>query len=675
MRQAATVTGGWRWAAATSAAAVALLLAAAGCAFAIANHGLPVDDYIVDSPKWHASQNAFSAALFAIPGWYLATRRPGLPFGWLLLAGGVGHGLAAAGWGYLIASEIGGHDFPQPWLGLWFSTWGPALEVPLLAAAVVLFPFGERPRGVLGAIGTACVAITVLGVVTSWIEPVDDLAVDPASEIGQISNPMAVEFFSRFDQEGVLWFAPAMLLLLVVLVVRWLTAKGEARQLLGWLSASQLAGIVFAPLSFLGGEWFMLSVQLPTALGIVILGAAALRHRFFGIELFVQRTFVYSTLLVLVAAVYGAIVGGVTLAAGDAGGGTTFTAVVIAAFVLAPARSRIERVINRLLFGARDEPYSVLSKVGARLESAGSEQELLPEFAAAVRAALRVPYVAVEISEGEETKRFPAGQPQPEVEAFALVQHGRRIGAFQVGLRPGEREFAPRERLLLEDLARQASGAAARLALTEDLIRSRERIVTAREEERRRLRRDLHDGLGPVLTGAAMLIDAARNTVTSDERAADQQLAEARSQVRGAIEDVRRLVYQLRPPALDELGLLGAVREQARRLTVAVDIEADEPFPELPAAVEVAAYRIILEAVTNATRHGRASRCRVQLHLNGHLEIEVVDDGVTSERGWRPGIGIFSMRERAQELGGSCEAGPDDRGHGRVFAAIPVGQP
>ena len=208
--------------------------------------------------------------------------------------------------------------------------------------------------------------------------------------------------------------------------------------------------------------------------------------------------------------------------------------------------------------------------------------------------------------------------------------------------------------------------------LTEDLQRSRERIVSAREEERRRLRRDLHDGLGPVLTGAAMMIDAGRNLMRTDPATADQQLIEARAQVRGAIEDVRRLVYALRPPALDELGLVGAIREQAQRGPVEVTIKADGPLKELPAAVEVAAFRIISEAVNNAARHSSATACTIDINLNGRLEIDVSDNGKTTEA-WRPGVGIISMRERAAELGGTCESGPDPNGHGRVHAVIPVG--
>jgi signal transduction histidine kinase len=359
------------------------------------------------------------------------------------------------------------------------------------------------------------------------------------------------------------------------------------------------------------------------------------------------------------------------IVAGSAHPTASVLAALTAAIVLAPARQRIERLVNRLLFGQRDEPYAVLSGVAARLETTGSVERLLPEFTDQVAAALRVPYVAIEIGDQLVLEHFSSGTAVPDPERFPLIQQGARIGTLLVGHRAGERAFSRSEVRLLEDLARQASTAVANLLLTEDLRRSRERIVTAREEERRRLRRDLHDGLGPVLSGAAMMIDAGRNLVQSDRQAADQQLSDARQQVRSAIEDIRRLVYALRPPALDELGLVAALREQGSRSSVEVTIHADDPFPQLPAAVEVAAFRIVSEAMTNAARHARATACSVDLRVNGALEIDVVDDG-TSAFSWQPGVGIISMRERAAELGGECEVGPDPDGHGRVHARIPT---
>lgn len=246
--------------------------------------------------------------------------------------------------------------------------------------------------------------------------------------------------------------------------------------------------------------------------------------------------------------------------------------------------------------------------------------------------------------------------------------------------RPGTSDFTPSERRLLADLAAQIGVAVEAVALTRALQRSRERLVVAREEERRRLRRDLHDGLGPALTASTMKIDRIRGRLEQDPEQADRLLSELRAEVKAAIDDIRRLVYELRPPALDELGLMGALREQAARFAsdgrngdrLYVDFDSPEALPELPAAAEVAAYRIASEALTNAARHSGARRCNVRIALDGDLYIEVNNDGVWPED-WRPGVGISSMRERAGELGGTLSVGPAPGGGGRVAARIPLG--
>jgi signal transduction histidine kinase len=197
--------------------------------------------------------------------------------------------------------------------------------------------------------------------------------------------------------------------------------------------------------------------------------------------------------------------------------------------------------------------------------------------------------------------------------------------------------------------------------------------------ERRRIRRDLHDGLGPTLAGAAFQADAVRNLRTFDPERAAELLTELRSEVGGAVAEVRRLVDGLRPPDLDQLGLLGALRERAVRLSwradgtpIQVRVRAPERLPALPAAVEVAAYRIAIEALTNAARHARASRVDLHIEIGDGLRLEVSDDGspVDEETAWTPGVGITSMQERAAELGGRCVAG-----RGRVVATLPLGGP
>ncbi|MGH9258626.1 MAG: sensor histidine kinase, partial [Acidimicrobiales bacterium] len=245
---------------------------------------------------------------------------------------------------------------------------------------------------------------------------------------------------------------------------------------------------------------------------------------------------------------------------------------------------------------------------------------------------------------------------------------------------PGE-ALAGADRRLLEDLAGQVGVAVHAVRLTADLQRSRQRLVSAREEERRRLRRNLHDGLGSALAGLALQAGTARAVLGTDPTTADAQLAKLEGGIQALLADIRRLVYDLRPPALDELGLVAAIRQQAATFATAPDaplqvrVDAADDLPPLPAAVEVAAYRIATEAITNVSRHAGARTCTIRLVLDGTLELEVRDDGAGLPAGYRAGIGLASMRERAAELGGSCTIQPGPVGGTRVLARFPVPAP
>jgi signal transduction histidine kinase len=252
------------------------------------------------------------------------------------------------------------------------------------------------------------------------------------------------------------------------------------------------------------------------------------------------------------------------------------------------------------------------------------------------------------------------------------------VGELILGPRGRGEEFTPADRRLLADIARQVEVAVHAVQVTAALQHSRERLVSAREEERRRLRRDLHDGLGPALASQALALDAARKLLTTDPMAADALLADLTEHTKAAVEDIRRLVYGLRPPALDELGLVAALREQAERYSRAdleVMVEVPERLRPLSAAVDVAVYRIVQEALTNVARHAQATRAHVSLRLDGdHLEVEVLDDGRGILPEMRAGVGLTSMRERAMELGGSCLVEPATGGGTRLVARFPLSE-
>jgi signal transduction histidine kinase len=210
-----------------------------------------------------------------------------------------------------------------------------------------------------------------------------------------------------------------------------------------------------------------------------------------------------------------------------------------------------------------------------------------------------------------------------------------------------------------------------------ELQRSRERLVSAREEERRRLRRDLHDGVGPQLAALMLELETASDLVSDDPEAASALMTKLPERAREIVSDVRHSVHALRPPALYELGLVGALREGAVRYGpsgLRVSVEHPEELSDLPAAVEVACYRIAQEALANVVRHASASNCSIRIRLDeeaGALSVEVEDDGRGIREGDRAGVGMSSMRERTEELGGWCTVEPLAGGGTLVRALLP----
>jgi signal transduction histidine kinase len=256
------------------------------------------------------------------------------------------------------------------------------------------------------------------------------------------------------------------------------------------------------------------------------------------------------------------------------------------------------------------------------------------------------------------------------------------VGQLVLAHRPGEQTFTAGERRLLRDLARQIGVAAHAVRLSEEAIRlsadlqhSRERLVTAREEERRRLRRDLHDGLGPQLAALTMTAEAARDLIADEPARAERLLNGLIEQTQEAVADIRRLVYGLRPPALDAIGLMGALRmHTSQHPGLQVNVVTPDILPPLPAAVEVALYRIAAEALANAENHAEAAKCTLKLALDqtaGTVRLDVIDDGKGIETNRGTGVGLSSMRERAAELGGTLIVTPGLSAGTVVTAVLP----
>lgn len=392
------------------------------------------------------------------------------------------------------------------------------------------------------------------------------------------------------------------------------------------------------------------------------LGLAILRYRLWDIDVVVNRSLVYGALTTSLLGLYLVVADGLGALVQARGRlPLSLLATALVAVLFAPLRYRLQSAVNRLMYGERDDPYRVLTRLGERVGAAPAPKAVLQAIAETVASALKSPRVAVTLKQANTM--LPAashGTFEGTPLRFPLEYQGETVGELLVAPRgPGE-EFSPADRRLLEDLARQIGPTAHAVRLTADLQRSRERLVTAREEERRRLRRDLHDGLGPQLAALTLKIETIRNRFAHD-RALDAALVDLTERTQDALADIRRLVYGLWPPALDELGLLSALHRAAAQYGQAGDgnlqvtVDAPESLPPLPAAVEVAAYRIAQEALTNVVRHAAARTCRLSVSSDGArdvLRLQVADDGRGLPAHHRAGVGLVSMRERAEELGG-----------------------
>ncbi|MEU6408523.1 sensor histidine kinase [Microbispora sp. NPDC046933] len=632
-----------------------------------------------------AQSHLLFVAACALVGGLITAARPGNVVGWLMAACGLCFALLDATGHYALAGLplATPMAWPQTWL------WVPAnLSV---AAVPAFFPSGRPASPGWRA------ALWVLAAVAALMTALSALLPGPSHQLGwgtPLPNPLAVPALAAVSPfveplttglMGALFVAGA-----AGLVRRARRGDADERVQLKWLAyAAGLAGLIVAGRLAAGlsdGDprsiWPVTSPfwELLGTFAACLLPAAAavavLRHGLFDIDLVINRTLVYVLLSACVFGGYVLVVTylGAVFRAAD-GLPVSVAAAGVVALVFAPLRERLQRAVNLVMYGRRDDPYAALALLGRRLEEAAEPGAVLAAAARSVAEALRLPHVAVEVA-GGPTHAY--GMPSSGTVRLPLLHRSEPVGELVLSPRPGESGLGARDRRVLADLARQTGIAVHAVRLSADLQRSRERLVTAREEERRRLRRDLHDGLGPTLAALTMRAEAVQDIVRDPDALA--MLEEIMTDARTAMADVRTLVEGLRPPALDTLGLAGAIRSHAARLPgVEVDAEIDGALPVLPAAVEVAAYRIVAEALANARRHAGAGRVRVRLGMTGDgvLEVEVADEGGEpyADGGAAPtrsGVGTASMRERAAELGGTCVIGPRPGGGTRVLARLPA---
>ena len=640
---------------------------------------------------------------YALVGALIAARRPANPIGWICCAIGLSWEVIPFARGYVTHAL----SAAPPWPAVEAVAWLPNIWIApsgLVALLVLLFPDGRLPSARWRPAAWLVPVYVVTLLLTAALTPGRISVAFPS-----LRNPLGIEGASEalavVSQAANLALLLSYLLGVLGLVVRFRRATTEVRLQLKWFA---FAGAFFVVvLTLLGLAFFWpglqavraldptaripeaLFVGIPYALGEAALPAAVamavLKYRLYDIDLLINRTLVYGGLTACIVGVYVLVVGYVGALFQVHGDAVALLAAGVVAVVFQPLRERLQRGVNRLLYGQRDEPYAVLSQLGQRLEATLAPDAVLPSIVQTVHDALKLPYAAIAVpdEQGSRVAAAPGDAPDTPLR-LPLVYQRETVGELHLAPRARGESFSAADRRLLDDVARQAGIAVHAVRLTADLQHSRQRLVTAREEERRRLRRDLHDGLGPELASMTLQAEAARDCLRAAPGRTDALLAELIGQLQAATAEIRRLVYELRPPALDDLGLVAALRTLAARYDqgsppgLRITVEAPDVPSPLPAAVEVAAYRICQEALTNVVRHAGARHCTLQLVLaeadgrSGTLVVEIRDDGRGLAADRRAGVGLASMRERAAELGGTCLIEPVPTGGTRVLARLPL---
>lgn len=477
--------------------------------------------------------------MFAAMGALLMAARPRNVIGWIMAGSALLMSLSAAG-DYYAAWVMTSRGRPDPLaiIGAWLQSWYWMLLLGLVFIGLpLLFPDGRLPSrrwwppAALGVIGVA--GLVVLGMLTGQLTGQDvDYRID--NPIG-VDGLVGVEQLPVFPVLGVL-VGIGVLTSVAAVVVRFHRSRGAERQQMKWFLFA-VAPLVLVPVvdhlpALVGGlmlGWLL--IALPVAVAV-----AVLRYRLDGIDVAINRTLVYGALTALVIGLYVLVVGylGAALRRED-DLLISLVATGLVAVLFAPARDRLQKAVNRLLYGRRAEPYVALAQLGERLEGTIAPDAVLPAIVPAVREALRLPYAAITLVGDSEP--VAVGVPTTATETLPLLHHGSPVGSLVLGLRPGENAFSPADRRLLADLARQAGVAVSTVRLTADLQRSRERLVTAREEERRRLRRDLHDGLGAQLAGLTVQAGVLRSLIARNPATAETLANELRAELRTAIAD------------------------------------------------------------------------------------------------------------------------------------------
>jgi signal transduction histidine kinase len=618
------------------------------CAVAVIGLRAANDRREPEGQNWWLVAWFVTGLAYSLAGVMLVTR-PGrrLLGGWLLVVG-------ASSLTVALAVQYRGYELSvsgQPrWPALadadtWARPLGAAVLVALVPAALVPTAWRSDRRGV--AIWIVAVAATVavvaanaagwrrIDVAASWIVGIVGLV-----WIGVLGNHWWHQRRATSDPLAGWLFAGA--------VVAWLAVVPDGLGVIDWS---------------LAGRDVVWAVLLIATVPLLVVGALIdeLRRAPSDAEQLSHRSLEWALLAAGIVAIYTVVVAGLGRLVGGSGPTWLLVAATGAiALAIEPARQRIRHLVDRLVFGSRDDALAVVQRI---VDHVGTDtgDDLLPALARSLERGLRFDAIAIDVAmpSGGWERAASVGGDMEHRHEVVLRHRDDVVGRLVVGWEQAPSMRAHDEQLL-DQLAGPLGLAVSWVRLAADLRRSRLAAVSAREEERRRLRRDLHDGVGPTLTGVSLGLRTAvrqldRAAVTGSSHPSPTMLTRLAEEVDGVVQEIKQIVRDLRPTALDQLGLIGAVSEFTRMLADDLEIHLSLPStpPQLPAAVEVAVYRIVTEALTNVVRHANAERCWLRIVADDLVEIDVIDDGIGIEQRRSDGVGVTAMRERAAELGGA----------------------
>ncbi|MEV0171364.1 ATP-binding protein [Streptomyces sp. NPDC050803] len=593
---------------------------------------------------------------YSLTGLVFVSRDPGRPLGRLLLAAGLSMPIAHLTGVTVAITGVGG---PVRTASFLLDTAAYALWVSVLYTLPLWLPMGRLTRWTVGP--------AVIGMTYSLLQQYAEFA-HPGETFYQVPTPLDQGVWARVEDTAgwlypvINWVSPILIATsLLVMALHWrFTPRGERAYafLLGpYLPLAAflcLVNLVPLPADLVEAAYLVAATAWPITLGYV-----HVRDRTWALDRAGRRvmTSLVLTFVLFVAYLAGGLV--LSLLAPGAVTPRALMAVCVAVLVgalLRPTARWAAALVERRYYGKRAEPYQAVQALADRLGHALDPGDIPRVLCDTVVHTLGLPAARLDVRTRRGHRELARlGAPGAGDEVFPLVHRGAEIGYLRVPPRPGELALDRQDREAVRILADHSAPALASLQLYEDLQTSREQIVLAREEERRRLRHDLHDGLGPALSGLRLQIDAIR-AAAPDRTARLRTISEG---IGTAIDELRHITAGLAPAALDGTGLSRALHQTAeslagRELHIDVDLEP-EPFPRLPAAVEVAVYRITAEALNNAVRHSRGDRARLRVTLTGEtVTVEIGDNG----RGVPDplpdgGVGLHSMAERAAELGGT----------------------